>query len=105
MDWYQDGMLWRVWSRGRTYTTEGVCIDACNVFVGHEFLNGTIWETAQQDQHLSAGPCHNDSTLAVTPADPFYGGTSHRTYADHVVRVNGKRYSYERIGPGPFQVP
>jgi len=105
MDWYEIGDFWRVWSRGRTYTTEGVCIGQCNVYVGHQYWNGDRWITAHWDQHLSAGPCHNDSTLAVTPADLYYAGTRHQTHGVHVVYVDGERREYDRIGPGPYQIP
>jgi hypothetical protein len=105
MSWYQDGQLWRVWSKGRTYTTSGTCTGGCNIYAEHQYQSGSTWYESAHDQKLSSGPCHSDSTLAQTAASLFYSGTWHRTYGLHVVYVSGVRYPYDRYGPGPLQVP
>lgn len=105
MDWYEFGDFWRVWSRGRTYTTYGTCTGGCNVYVGHQYWDGNHWLTAFWGEKFSEGPCHNDSTLAIAPADLYYAGTWHQTHGVHVVYVDGERHEYDRIGPGPYQVP
>jgi len=110
MNWYANGnpndpnVLWTVWSLARTSTDQ--CVDKVNAYAEHQYMQGGYWISySPGGSSYSSDPCHNDSGMAQSGRGNYIAGTTHRSRGMHVAYINGTRYQWDDLGPGPLTVP